>query len=89
MNMISNLSSEKALYNALRYAGIENEEIDCLLKRYEDGLYHFLVRTGYVRYEFYVEAGSGTVLGITSEPLSYGEVLAVCGSAGAALSAVA
>lgn len=89
MNMISNLSSEKALHNALRYAGIENEEIDCLLKRYEDGLYHFLVRTFWMQFEFYVDAGIGEVLGINTEPILYREDGGLCEPAEEALSSVA
>ena len=89
MNMISNLSSEQALQNALICAGIEKEECDILLQGCEDGLYHFQLRTFWMNYEFYVEAGTGEVLGIQTEPLVYRENLCLCESAGAALSAVA
>ena len=89
MNMNTALNSEHALHTALIYAGIEKEEFDCLLQQYEDGLYHFLLRTYWMKYEFYVEDRTGEILGIQTEPLVYREVLDVCGSAGAALSAVA
>lgn len=78
MNMITNLSSEQALHNALLCAGIENEEFDCLFKHFEEGLYHFLVRSFWMEYEFYVEAGSGEVLGIQTEPQVYREDLCLC-----------
>ena len=89
MNMNTTLNSEHALHTALIYAGIEKEEFDCLLQRYEDGLYHFLLRTYWLKYEFSVEDRAGASLRVQTEPLVYREVLDVCGSAGAALSAVA
>lgn len=73
MNRITDLGSEQALQNALIYAGIENEKFDCKFKQHEDGLYHFLVCTSWMKYEFYVEAGGGEVLGIYTEPLVYRE----------------
>ena len=81
--------SRKALYNALICAGIEEEEFDCLFKQYEDGLYHFRVRTFWMNYEFYVDAGSSEVLGMNTEPLVYREDLCLCEPADDALSAVA
>ena len=89
MTMITKLSSEQAMHNALVYGGIENEDFECLFKQYEDGLYHFLVHTTWMQYEFYVEAGTGEVLGIQTEPLVYWEDLCPCEGAKEALSAVA
>ena len=84
-----NLTAKQALHNALTYAGIEKEEYACLPGQCTDGFYHFVVRTDYMKYEFYVEAVSGDVLGMNTEPLSYREALGVCGTARDALLAVA
>ncbi len=87
MNTNTHLTPEQALRCALAVAGIENEEPRCLSARFEGGLYHFAVCTSWLRYEFYVDAVSGGVPGIGTEPLSYREALALCGEA--PLSAVA
>lgn len=89
MNTITNTTSVQALHNALIYAGIENNEFDCPFERYEDGLFHFLVRTFWMEYEFFVEANTGEVLGINTEPLVYREAIGLCEPANDALSAVA
>lgn len=89
MNMITNLNSEQALHNALLFAGIENEEFVCLLNRYKDGLYHLLVRTIWMKYEFYVEASIGEVLGMNTEPLLYREGCSLCEPVKEALASVA
>jgi len=77
MNAIINLMPEQALQRALIYADIKNDEPFCLSRTYADELYHFVVRTFYMRYEFYVDAVSGEVLGISTEPLSYAAALDV------------
>ncbi len=69
------LTREQALCAALEYARIANDETRCLLGLYADGLYRFVVRTPYQRYEFYVDAESGEVLGIDAQPLPYRETL--------------
>ena len=89
MNMITNLNTEQALRKALTCVGIENEECDCLFKRCEDGLYYFLVRTSWMKDEFYVEAGTGEVLGINTEPVDDREGPALWEPADDTLSAVA
>ena len=89
MNLMINLNAEQALRKALICAGIEKEELACLLQEHEEGLYHFQVRSCWMEYEFYVEAASGEVLGMQTAPLSYREVLDLCENAGPALSAVA
>lgn len=70
MNKINGPMWEKALHNALVYAGIENEEYACMSIGYMDGLHYFLVHTLCLKYEFFVESASGDVLGINTEPLS-------------------
>ena len=78
MNTKKNLTAGQALDCALLYAKIENEDPRCLFSHSREGLYHFIVRTAYLKYEFYVEAGDGTVLGIDTEPLLYPEALLFC-----------
>lgn len=78
MNKIKMLTAEQALNHALIYARIENEEPRCLFSRRRDGLYQFIVRTVCLKYEFYVDAEDGTVLGIDTEPLQYPEALLFC-----------
>lgn len=69
MRTVIKLTSEQALYKALNYAEIGNDEYDCLSKEYRDGLYFFLVQTAYLKYEFFVDAACGAVLGINTEPV--------------------
>ena len=68
-NKMLNLTPEQALQNALAYADIKNNESICLPGCCADGLYHFIVYTLCLRYEFYVDAANGDVLGIDTEPL--------------------
>lgn len=75
MNTRKNLTTDQALRRALVYARIENEDPRCLFSSGRDGLYHFVVTTVCLKYEFYVDAGDGTVLGIDTEPLLYPEAL--------------
>lgn len=89
MNTKKNLTAGQALDCALLYAKIENEDPRCLFSHSREGLYHFIVRTAYLKYEFYVEAGDGTVLGIDTEPLQYPETLLFCDSEAEARPAVA
>lgn len=78
MNTRKNLTTEQAMGRALVYAGIENEDPRYLFSNCKDGLYHFVVTTAYLKYEFYVDAEDGTVLGIDTEPLLYPEALLFC-----------
>ncbi len=71
-------TAAEALQSALEYAGIAADENRCLLARYDGGLYHILVRTLYQKYEFYVDAESGEVLGISAEPSLDLETLCAC-----------
>lgn len=79
MNNRNPLTREQALGRALDDAGIGNIENRCLLNRYIDGLYEIVVHSPYMKYEFYVDAESGQVLGLNTEPLPYPELLSPCG----------
>lgn len=78
MNNEKRLTREQALDRALNDAGIANAEIRCLLNRYADGLYEIVVHTPYLKYEAYVDAQTGEVLGLNTEPLPYPETLSLC-----------
>ncbi len=74
MNM-NRITDSQALSIAIRYAGMENDEYRCLSSRYDRGFFHLVVRTPYLRYEFYVDALDGDVVGISTEPVPYEEAL--------------
>ncbi len=78
MNNTLKLTTDQALQSAIAYAEIKNDEPRCASGSLADGVYHFIVTTLYLRYEFYVDAVSGEVLGISTEPLSYLETLMLC-----------
>ncbi len=78
MNTKKNLTTEQAMGRALIYTRIENDDPCCLFSSCRDGLYHFVVATAYLKYEFYVDAEDGTVLGIDTEPLLYPEAMLFC-----------
>ena len=78
MNIMNRLTKEEALHAALRYAKLEHDEYSCLRCRLEADLYHILVRTPYLHYTFYVEAESGEVLGLDTEPTPCPEALSLC-----------
>lgn len=79
MNTNKNLTPEQAMRFALVYAELENDGPVCLSGRYAEGLYHFVFRTLCLRYEFYVDAANGEVLGVGTEPIPYAEALDLCG----------
>ena len=78
MNNTLRMTQNQALRSAIAYAELKNAEPRCTSGSYADGLFHFIVTTLYLRYEFYVDAVSGEVLGISTEPLSYLETLGLC-----------
>ena len=63
------MTQNQALKCAIAYVEIKNDEPVCTSSSFADGLYHFIVTTLYLRYEFYVDAMNGEVLGISTEPL--------------------
>lgn len=79
MNIMNRINNEQALDTALVYSGIENVEHRCLKNSYENGFFHLIVWTPYLRYEFYVDAADGGVAGIGTEPVPYPEALHVPG----------
>ena len=78
MNNTIKLTPDQALRCAIAYAELKNDEPVCTSCGFADGLFRFIVTTLYLRYEFYVDAVSGEVLGISTEPLSYPEALNLC-----------
>ena len=78
MNNTIKLTPDQALQCVIAYAELKNDEPVCTSCSFTDGLFHFIVTTLYLRYEFYVDAVSGEVLGISTEPLSYLETLRLC-----------
>lgn len=75
MKTMNTLTPEQAMRYALIAADIEEEKPVCLASRYAEGLYHFVLCTPYVRYEFYVDAANGEVLGVGTEPLPHAAAL--------------
>ena len=75
MNSNKTLTPEQALRFAIVSANIENDAPVCLSGHCAEGLYHFVLRTLCLRYEFYVDASNGEVLGIATEPLTYDEAV--------------
>lgn len=69
------ITKEQALNIALTYAGIENNEPHCLSNVFLSGFYQVAVWTPYLKYEFFVDAASGDVAGIATEPVPYQEAL--------------
>ena len=86
MNTINmnRITDSQALRIAVRAAGLENDEYRCLSSRYDGDLCHLIVRTPYLRYEFYVDALDGEVVGISTEPIPVEEAVAypACGREG-------
>ena len=79
MNTSSNLKPEQALQLALACVNLSNDEFCCLSSQYNQGLYNFVLRTLCLRYEFYVDAAKGEVLGINTEPFSSMEAMNMLG----------
>ena len=75
MNTSDRLTKEQALLIALNDAGIENNEFRCLSNCYRDGFFQIAIWTPYLKYEFFVDAVSGDVAGIATEPVPYQEAL--------------
>lgn len=74
MNM-NRMTDRQALTIAVTYAGIENDEYRCLSSHDDNGFFHMVVCTPYLRYEFYVDADEGRVAGISTEPVPYEDAL--------------
>ncbi len=66
---MKNINSKTALNNALTSVGINDSNYCCEYICLENGLYHLVVSTLMLRYEFYVDAENGEVLGTNTEPV--------------------
>ncbi len=89
MSITRNITSEQAMVRAIAFAGINNEEYHCISNHLEGGLYHLIIKTLCMKYEFYIDAVCGDILGIDTEPLPYQDILCLCETAERALSDVA
>lgn len=58
-----------AIIAAITHSNIENDEPCCVRAVYMNGYFDLAVYTLYQKYDFYVDAFSGEVSGIMSEPL--------------------
>lgn len=67
------ISIEEAIRIAVAHARLEHDEPYCASAIVEDGFIALAVFTLFQRYEFYVDADSGEVLGIMSEPVLFPE----------------
>ena len=75
MNTIKRITIEQAISNALLYAGIENDEFQCLSSSFQDGFFLVNIWTPYLKYVFYVDSITSEVPGIDMEPVPYNEAL--------------
>lgn len=66
---MKNINSKTALNNALTSVGINDGNYCCEYICLEGGCYRLIVSTLMLRYEFYVDAATGEVLGIDTEPM--------------------
>ena len=63
------ITKSEALENALASAGLTREECRCPVNRLENEFYYITVYTLFQKYEFYVDALTGEVPGMSSEPM--------------------
>ena len=68
------ISNQEALSRALAYVEISAAESRCEENRPEDGFYYIEVSTLLLRYEFYVDASTGEVMGANTEPATCPEL---------------
>ena len=66
---MKNINSKSALNNALTSVGITDGNYCCEYVCLENGCYRLIVSTIMLRYEFYVDAATGEVLGTNTEPV--------------------
>ena len=62
------ISISSAIQAAADYAGFSTEDIRCTEKRYANGLFAISFDTDWSRYDCFVDAATGEVLGFNSEP---------------------
>ena len=58
-----------AIRIAATYLNVGDSEMCCVRAAYEDGFFVLTLQTLFQKYEFYVHASSGEVVGVSSEPL--------------------
>ena len=62
------ISISSAIQAAADYAGFSTEDIRCTEKHYANGLFEIGFDTDLSRYDCFVDAATGEVLGFNSEP---------------------
>ena len=62
------ISISSAIQAAADYAGYALEDIRCTEKHYAGGLFAICFNTDWSRYDCFVDAATGEVLGFNSEP---------------------
>ena len=62
------ISISSAIQAAADYAGFSTEDIRCTEKHYANGLFEIGFDTDWSRYDCFVDAATGEVLGFNSEP---------------------
>ena len=63
------ITCKEAIAAAISCADLYNNDPRCTCAVLNNGLYELEIRTTFQRYDFYVGAVSGEVLGISSEPV--------------------
>lgn len=64
----------EAIKIAVSFSNLMNNDPYCVSALYEDDLIALVIFTLFQRYEFYVNAGSGEVVGMMSEPTDSDEI---------------
>lgn len=62
------ISISSAIQAAADYAGFSTEDIRCTEKHYANGLFEIGFDTDWSRYDCFVDAATGEVVGFNSEP---------------------
>ena len=66
MNMT--LTTNDAFLAAVKGANLKSDAVRCTYINFEDGLYEFSFQTDFQLYDIYVDAKTGDVLGLSTEP---------------------
>jgi len=65
---MTNMNGKKAIENVIAYAGLENYTISDIKVVNADGLYEVSLVAGFLKYDAYVDAADGEVVGFMTEP---------------------
>ena len=68
--MKNNISGNAAIHAAIEYAQLIGQEVYHINARRTDGLYEVTFETDWMRYDCYVDAADGEVLGFDQAPVS-------------------